>query len=50
MSSVTDLWADTRWVVDSTPVECARSRPTTKRSDLAGYGYRASHSTMTPPC
>ena len=35
------------WVVDSTPVECARSRETVKRSDLAGwaeYGYCASHS------
>lgn len=34
-------------VVDSTPVECARSRETVKRSDLAGwaeYGYCASHS------
>jgi Transposase DDE domain len=34
------------WVVDSTPVECARSRETVKRSDLAGwaeYGYCASH-------
>ena len=35
------------WVVDSTPVECSRSRETVKRSDLAGwaeYGYCASHS------
>ena len=35
------------WVADSTPVECARSRETVKRSDLAGwaeYGYCASHS------
>jgi hypothetical protein len=34
-------------VVDSTPVECGRSRDTTRRSDLAGwaeYGYCASHS------
>jgi hypothetical protein len=33
--------------VDSTPVECARSRDAVKRSDLAGwaeYGYCASHS------
>ncbi|MFI6114597.1 IS982 family transposase [Kitasatospora sp. NPDC051164] len=38
---------DTAWVVDSTPVECGRSRETAKRSDLAGwaeYGYCASHS------
>ena len=35
------------WVVDSTPVECGRSRETMRRSDLAGYaeyGYRASRS------
>ena len=35
------------WVVDSTPVECGRSRETVRRSDLAGwaeYGYCASHS------
>jgi hypothetical protein len=34
-------------VVDSTPVECARSRETVQRSELAGwaqYGYCASHS------
>ncbi|MFB9745644.1 IS982 family transposase, partial [Pseudonocardia sulfidoxydans] len=38
---------DPVWVVDSTPVECARSRPTALRSNLAGwagYGYCASHS------
>jgi Transposase DDE domain len=43
----TDLWHDDLWIVDSTPVECARSRETVKRSDLAGwaaYGYCASHS------
>jgi hypothetical protein len=43
----TALWADDVWVVDSTPVECGRSRETAKRSDLAGwaeYGYCASHS------
>ena len=38
---------DDLWLVDSTPVECGRSRETTKRSNLAGfaeYGYCASHS------
>lgn len=43
----TSLWTDDVWVVDSTPVECGRSRETTQRSDLAGfaeYGYCASHS------
>ena len=43
----TSMWSDDVWVVDSTPVECGRSRETAKRSDLAGwaeYGYCASHS------
>jgi len=42
-----DAWADDTWLIDSTPVECGRSRPTSKRSNLAGwagYGYCASHS------
>src|SRR6266700_730835 len=43
----TALWTDDVWIVDSTPVECGRSRETAKRSDLAGwaqYGWCASHS------
>jgi hypothetical protein len=43
----TSLWSDDVWVVDSTPVECGRSRQTARRSDAAGwaeYGYCASHS------
>jgi hypothetical protein len=43
----TALWTDDVWVVDSTPVECGRSKETARRSDLAGwaeYGYCASHS------
>jgi hypothetical protein len=47
LAASTSLWSDDVWVVDSTPVECARSRETVKRSDLAGwaeYGYCASHS------
>jgi Transposase DDE domain len=43
----TTLWSDDVWVVDSTPIECGRSRQTAKRSELAGwagYGYCASHS------
>jgi hypothetical protein len=42
----TSITADDVWIVDSTPVECARSRETVKRSELAGwaeYGYCASH-------
>jgi hypothetical protein len=47
MARDTALWSDDVWVADSTPVECGRSRQTTKRSELAGwaqYGYCASHS------
>jgi Transposase DDE domain len=43
----TTIAGDDVWLVDSTPVECARSRETVKRSALAGwaeYGYCASHS------
>jgi len=43
----TTMWTDDVWVVDSTPVECGRSKETTRRSELAGwaqYGYCASHS------
>src|SRR5256884_4340229 len=42
LAADTTLWTDDVWVVDSTPVECGRSRETAKRSDLAGwaqYGY-----------
>jgi len=47
LAAQTSIADDDVWVVDSTPVECARSRETVKRSDLAGwaeYGYCASHS------
>jgi hypothetical protein len=43
----TESWEDIVRLVDSTPVPCAQSRQTVKRSDLAGeagYGYCASHS------
>ncbi|MBB4935991.1 hypothetical protein FHR32_000296 [Streptosporangium album] len=47
LAADTSLWSDDVWVIDSTPVECGRSRETARRSDLAGwatYGYCASHS------
>ena len=47
LSIETESFFDDIWLVDSTPVECGRSRETAKRSDLvgyAGYGYCASHS------
>jgi hypothetical protein len=50
LATDTVLWTDDVWVVDSTPVECGRSKETTRRSDLAGwaeYGYCASHSTSS---
>ena len=40
-------WRDDLLLVDSTPVECGRSRETAKRSalgEVAGYGYCAAHS------
>jgi hypothetical protein len=46
LTTMTGVGDDDVWLVDSTPVECARSRQTVKRSDLAGwaeYGYCASH-------
>jgi hypothetical protein len=47
LAAGTTLWTEDVWVVDSTPVECGRSRGTARRSDLAGwwaeYGYCASH-------
>jgi hypothetical protein len=47
LATDTSSWTDDVWLIDSTPVECGRSRPTARRSDLAGwagYGYCASHS------
>jgi Transposase DDE domain len=47
LAADTSLWTDDVWVVDSTPVECGRSKDTVRRSELAGwaqYGYCASHS------
>ena len=32
LATDTDLWTNPVWLVDSTPVECARSRPTVRRS------------------
>ena len=47
LAADSDFWLDDVWIADSTPVECGRSRPTARRSDMAGwasYGYCASHS------
>jgi hypothetical protein len=47
LAADSDFWFDNVWIADSTPVECSRSVPTVKRSEMAGwanYGYCASHS------
>jgi hypothetical protein len=47
LAADSDFWFDNAWIADSTPVECGRSRPAVKRSDMAGwanYGYCVSHS------
>ena len=47
LTRISPSFHDDLWLVDSTPVECGRSRQTVRRSDLAGwaeYGYCASHS------
>ena len=47
LAADSSVFTDDVLVVDSTPIECARSRETVKRSELAGwaeYGYCASHS------
>ena len=38
LGAQTGIADDDVWVVDSTPIECARSRETVKRSDLAWVG------------
>ena len=38
LAAETNAVFDDVWLVDSTPVECGRSRETVKRSDLAGVG------------
>jgi hypothetical protein len=46
LAAHTPSWHDQLRLVDSTPVPCAASRETVKRSDLAGhagYGYGTSH-------
>jgi hypothetical protein len=47
IASRSPSWSDDLWLVDSTPLPCAASRETVRRSALsgyAGYGYCASHS------
>lgn len=47
MARACPSWTDEMRLLDATPVPCGASRPTVKRSDLAGdanYGYCAAHS------
>lgn len=41
LAADSDLWQDNLWIVDSPPVECARSHETVRRSDLAGWANSA---------
>jgi transposase len=47
LAQSSDFWLDDCWIVDSTlhtPVPCGMSRPTVKRSELAGWaGYHPGH-------
>lgn len=46
LATDSDFWHDDVWIIDSTPVECARSIATRRRSDLAGwagYGHCSAH-------
>src|SRR5215213_6079940 len=38
LAADTDMWADPLWLVDSTPVECARSRPHRETLELGRLG------------
>jgi hypothetical protein len=47
LARVSPSWCDSLRLLDATPVPCATSRQTVRRSDLAGYGgygYCAAHS------
>src|SRR5262249_35540397 len=47
LARVSPSWCDSLRLIDATPVPCATSRQTVRRSDLAGYagyGYYAAHS------
>ncbi|WP_284049424.1 hypothetical protein [Streptomyces sp. YS415] len=37
LATDTGFWFDNHWIIDSTPVECGRSRPTVQRPDLADW-------------
>lgn len=46
LAADSDFWHDDVWIIDSTPVECARSIATRRRSQLAGwasYGHCSAH-------
>jgi hypothetical protein len=52
LATDTDVWPDDTWPINSTPIECGRSRTTTQRSNLAGwagYGYSSAPPAPTRP-
>ena len=47
LARVSPSWCDPLWLIDATPVPCAASRQTVRRSEIAGrggYGFCAAHS------
>jgi hypothetical protein len=49
LAADTSIWADDVWVVDSTPIECARSRDATRTSQLAGWAESTSVRVLRQP-
>src|SRR3982750_4668070 len=49
LAADTSVWSDDVWVVDSTPIECARSRDAVHRSDLAGWAEFTSVRVLPQP-
>jgi hypothetical protein len=48
LATDTSIWSDDVWVVDSTPIECARSRDVVRGSDLAGWARHGAPSITDP--
>src|SRR3954451_10475712 len=49
LAADTSIWSDDVWVVDSTPIECARSRDATRTSQLAGWAESTSVRVLRQP-
>ena len=49
LAADTSIWSDDVWVVDSTPVQCARSRGVARGSELAGWAESISVRLLRQP-